>query len=67
MAASQVFAFKVSGLQQDYSVKCLLRGLWVRGGLEAGSPVPGRRTWELCLARESDNSGCVPLVAAGAG
>lgn len=29
--------------------------------------LPGRRKWELCISQESDNSGCVPLAAAGGG
>lgn len=27
----------------------------------------GRRKWELCISQQSDNSGCVPLAAAGGG
>lgn len=29
--------------------------------------LPGRRKWEFCISHQRDNSGCVPLAAAGGG
>ena len=62
MAGSQVFCFKVSDMQQGYSIKCLLWGLCMYGGLEAGCP-----GWEvsetmLCPAEGNGSSAFLKRV-----
>lgn len=62
MAGSQVFCFKVSDMQQNYSSRCLLWALCMYGGLEAGCPGRVVQEMMLCPAEGSRSSAFLKRV-----